>query len=84
MAELVDALGSGPSGGNTVEVRVLFWAPDCILQDRALQRTHCLPGMLHPSRRLTITVFNPLHLLPVPSFSVRNFVVAYLRKQDKG
>ena len=27
MAELVDALGSGPSGGNTVEVRVLFWAP---------------------------------------------------------
>jgi hypothetical protein len=24
---LVDALGSGPSGGNTVEVRVLFWAP---------------------------------------------------------
>ena len=28
MAELVDALGSGPSGGNTVEVRVLFWAPE--------------------------------------------------------
>jgi hypothetical protein len=28
MAELVDALGSGPSGGNTVEVRVLFWAPN--------------------------------------------------------
>lgn len=26
MAELVDALGSGPSGGNTVQVRVLFWA----------------------------------------------------------
>jgi len=24
---LVDALGSGPSGGNTVEVRVLSWAP---------------------------------------------------------
>jgi hypothetical protein len=33
MAELVDALGSGPSGGNTVEVRVLFWAPGYILQD---------------------------------------------------
>jgi hypothetical protein len=30
MAELVDALGSGPSGGNTVEVRVLFWAPPII------------------------------------------------------
>ena len=30
MAELVDALGSGPSGGNTVEVRVLFWAPRII------------------------------------------------------
>ena len=27
MAELVDAHGSGPCGGNTVEVRVLFWAP---------------------------------------------------------
>src|SRR3569623_530641 len=27
MAELVDALGSGPSGRKTVEVRVLFWAP---------------------------------------------------------
>jgi hypothetical protein len=35
MAELVDALGSGPSGGNTVEVRVLFWAPGYILQDPA-------------------------------------------------
>src|SRR5688572_21425276 len=30
MAKLVDALGSGPSGGNTVEVRVLFWAPGFI------------------------------------------------------
>ena len=27
MAKLVDALGSGPSGGNTVGVRVPFWAP---------------------------------------------------------
>ena len=27
VAELVDALGSGPSGGNTVEVRVFSWAP---------------------------------------------------------
>ena len=27
MAELVDALGSGPSGCKTVEVRVLSWAP---------------------------------------------------------
>ncbi len=27
MAELVDALGSGLSEGNFVEVRVLFWAP---------------------------------------------------------
>lgn len=26
MAELVDALGSGPSGSNTVQVRILFWA----------------------------------------------------------
>ena len=28
VAELVDALGSGPSGGNIVEVRVLSWAPE--------------------------------------------------------
>jgi hypothetical protein len=35
MAELVDALGSGPSGGNTVEVRVLFRAP-CIKQHLAV------------------------------------------------
>ena len=28
MAELVDALGSGPSAGNGVEVRVLFRAPN--------------------------------------------------------
>jgi hypothetical protein len=33
MAELVDAPGSGPGGGNTVEVRVLFWAPETRLQD---------------------------------------------------
>ena len=26
MAELVDARGSGPSGSNLVQVRVLFWA----------------------------------------------------------
>ena len=37
MAELVDALGSGPSGGNTVEVRVLFWAPS-----RLKLGVHCL------------------------------------------
>ena len=30
VAELVDAPGSGPGGGNTVEVRVLFWAPHTI------------------------------------------------------
>ena len=27
VAKLVDALGSGPSGSNTVDVRVLSWAP---------------------------------------------------------
>ncbi len=27
MAELVDALGSGPSPRERVEVRVFFWAP---------------------------------------------------------
>ena len=43
MAELVDALGSGPSGGNTVEVRVLFWAPH-LSPDRSR-----LPQVLHKS-----------------------------------
>ncbi len=28
VAELVDAHGSGPCGGNTVEVRVFSWAPE--------------------------------------------------------
>ena len=33
MAELVDALGSGPSASNGVEVRVLFWAPSALPAD---------------------------------------------------
>lgn len=73
MAELVDALGSGPSGGNTVEVRVLFWAPGYILQDPSLRRVHCLSGMLRLSLDSTIAVFNPLHLLPAPSFFRQEF-----------
>jgi hypothetical protein len=36
VAELVDALGSGPSGGNTVEVRVLSWAPRSLFSRNAL------------------------------------------------
>ena len=31
VAKLVDALGSGPSGGNTVGVRVPSWAPGFII-----------------------------------------------------
>ena len=46
MAELVDALGSGPSGGNTVEVRVLFWAPK--------------NGTVNDSTRKTVSAKNPL------------------------
>src|SRR5690606_9061576 len=30
VAELVDALASGASGGNSVEVRVLSWAPNTV------------------------------------------------------
>ena len=30
VAELVDALASGASGGNSVEVRVLSWAPHAV------------------------------------------------------
>ena len=37
VAELVDALGSGPSGGNTVEVRVLSWAPRSLFRDTLIQ-----------------------------------------------
>ena len=83
MAELVDALGSGPSGGNTVEVRVLFWAPGHILQNPALRRIHCLSAMLRLSLDSTSAVFNPPHLLP-RHFSVRNFIAARIRKQVKG
>jgi hypothetical protein len=36
VAELVDALGSGPSGGNIVEVRVLSWAPSIQKGQRTL------------------------------------------------
>jgi hypothetical protein len=38
MAELVDAPGSGPGGGDTVEVRVLFWAPIDRIETQALRR----------------------------------------------
>jgi hypothetical protein len=54
MAELVDALGSGPSGGNTVEVRVLFWAPNLkgplmrtfLFYDRRNDTSHSRPERL--------------------------------------
>ena len=36
MAELVDALGSGPSSGNTVEVQILFWAPNTLSSSRSI------------------------------------------------
>ncbi len=84
MAELVDALGSGPSGGNTVEVRVLFWAPGYILQDPALRRIHCLSAHV-TSISSTITVLHPLHLLPAPSFFRQEFHRGvYQGKQGKG
>ena len=34
MVELVDTLVSGTSGGNAVQVRVLFWAPFLKSEDR--------------------------------------------------
>ena len=42
MAELVDALVSGTSGGNTVGVRVPFWAVMCC---RARRLVLCLLGV---------------------------------------
>ena len=45
MAELVDAPGSGPGGGNTVEVRVLSWAPDSKVKPLTSGFTFCVrPG----------------------------------------
>ncbi|CEG55051.1 hypothetical protein PXNS11_60228 [Stutzerimonas xanthomarina] len=41
VAELVDALGSGPSGGNTVEVRVFSWAPLIQMKPAATWRVSC-------------------------------------------
>ncbi len=41
VAELVDAPGSGPGGGNTVEVRVLSWAP------RFMKKASFLAGFFH-------------------------------------
>ena len=83
MAELVDALGSGPSGGNTVEVRVLFWAPGHILQNPALRRIHCLSAMLRLSLDSTSAVFNPPHLLP-PSFFRQEFHRGLYQETGKG
>jgi hypothetical protein len=48
MAELVDALGSGPSGGNTVEVRVLFWAPNTKGRESGL---FCFPIVARAARK---------------------------------
>jgi hypothetical protein len=42
VAKLVDALGSGPSGGNTVEVRVLSWAPDSKVKPLPSGFTFCV------------------------------------------
>ena len=55
MAELVDALGSGPSGGNTVEVRVLFWAPESPCSCGSSQ-IWCTFGILQKATCLHFTV----------------------------
>src|SRR5688572_13710621 len=52
MAELVDALGSGPSRGNPVEVRVLFRA-FLVCNSEELFRSHLtVKGLRAPARRL--------------------------------
>ena len=45
VAELVDAPGSGPGGGNTVEVRVLSWAP------RFMKKAGFMPAFFISARR---------------------------------
>ncbi len=45
VAELVDALASGASGGNSVEVRVLFWAP-IVNEGRLSRRLSSFPGLI--------------------------------------
>jgi hypothetical protein len=57
MAELVDALGSGPSGGNTVEVRVLFWAP--VLKNPHLQSNGYINQA--PSKLMAIHLSEPFY-----------------------
>ena len=58
VAKLVDALGSGPSGGNTVEVRVLSWAPDSKLEPPTGGSNFCvkLRGSIHSLRRSVCVV----------------------------
>src|SRR6266849_7413765 len=51
VAELVDALGSGPSGGNTVGVRVPSSAPSSARQDSNLSARRPAPGRESPTSK---------------------------------
>ena len=50
MAELVDAPSSGGGGGNPVEVRVLFWAPNFKLLAGVLRQDFSVPLLVPLSR----------------------------------
>ncbi len=64
VAKLVDALGSGPSGGNTVEVRVLSWAPE-------KNKTHC-----SSSAFFFVHSFRPVARFPLPASHLTVFAAS--------
>src|SRR5947207_13532262 len=81
MAELVDALGSGPSGGNTVEVRVLFWAPPTVSRFTQGKGTgaRSVPERISPTLAICATRRNHAALAPARAIKlITTFLVLAL------
>ena len=66
VAELVDAPGSGPGGGNTVEVRVLSWAP-------RFRKAGSMPAFSISGREAAKPA--ALNVSPVPACRSRSFAM---------
>ena len=58
MAKLVDALGSGPSGGNTMEVRVLFWA-------HLKNSTPFVCVLVHQNLQIILSLSGPVEIIGI-------------------